>query len=145
MVLYFLYRMKRLLIQDQDCVSKPDYRKRFNSREDAIQRLLPYHLYQYSNMDAWMKWEESQSQQSLKSLADQCLELYQRYESILKKEASQPVATAVELSLMKHLLASELHELNELRQSLGMPILNEPSVYGQPSSPVYTTFRPPYK
>jgi hypothetical protein len=132
--------MKRILIRDQEHVLKPDYPEPFINREDAIQRLLPYHLYHYSDIDAWMEWE-SLLPSSTKSLADSFLQLYHRYNTILKKEAiEEPIPIAVDLSLTKCLLASELHELNELRASLGMPISNEASSF---SLSVHTPFPSP--
>lgn len=39
------------LVSDRRAVVAPDYEKPFSSVEDAINRLLPYHIYQYPKGD----------------------------------------------------------------------------------------------
>ena len=39
------------MISDREAVLNPNYETAFKSKEDAIKRLLPYHVYQYPKAD----------------------------------------------------------------------------------------------
>lgn len=114
--------MKRLLDQDQASVLKPSYQKPFISREEAIERLLPYHLYHYSNQSLAVEAEKSSHEKSLDFLIDRSVELYRRYETMLKEEVIRPIPTTMEIYFLRNLLLSELEEQDNMRKSLA-PIL----------------------
>lgn len=45
------YRCLENLLSDQKAVTAPDYETPFTSIKDAMDRLLPYHIYQYPKSD----------------------------------------------------------------------------------------------
>jgi hypothetical protein len=138
----FHVRMKRLLDQDQASVSKPSYQKPFTSRKEAIERLLPYHLYHYSNQSLTTELEgESSHEKSLELLRDRSMELYRRYESMLKEETLRAIPTAMEVYLLRNLLLNELEEQDDLRKSLATTLPD--NVVSSQEDDTTTTLPPP--
>lgn len=39
------------ILSDHKAVTEPDYKTPFRSKQDVIDRLLPYHIYQYPKVD----------------------------------------------------------------------------------------------
>ena len=54
LILLFFFKKKRFLetlSKDHVAVTTPDYKTPFSSTKDAIDRLLPYHIYHYPKTD----------------------------------------------------------------------------------------------
>lgn len=50
-LIYIEYRFTEALKRDRDAVTAPDYETPFKSKKDVIERLLPFHIYQYPEAD----------------------------------------------------------------------------------------------
>ena len=48
---YDIDRIYDSILSDHKAVTEPDYKTPFKSKQDVIDRLLPYHIYQYPKVD----------------------------------------------------------------------------------------------
>ncbi|KAJ1816738.1 hypothetical protein LPJ75_001926 [Coemansia sp. RSA 2598] len=83
-------RFREALSMDHQMVSNPDWRTPFNGTRDVIQRLLPYHVFQYPDaaIDSGMSREEKSIQSSTETLGKRLNDLTQRYNRLLADESS---------------------------------------------------------
>lgn len=47
----YFNRIYDSILSDHKAVTEPDYKTPFKSKQDVIDRLLPYHIYQYPKVD----------------------------------------------------------------------------------------------
>ncbi|KAJ2612701.1 hypothetical protein H4S08_002584 [Coemansia sp. RSA 1365] len=83
-------RFKEALAMDHQMVQSPDWRTPFNGTKDVIQRLLPFHVFQYHDnaIESAIRYEENQIQNSTDDLVQRISALAQRYGSLLTREGS---------------------------------------------------------
>ncbi|KAG0239461.1 hypothetical protein BGW41_007643 [Actinomortierella wolfii] len=95
------------LRRDQQAIEKLDYKRPFSSLEDAVERLLPFHMFQFpwQELEAEEKAFNSPAQQA--KLTEQAKELHkqrdrvmERYNKLVKREASRAKSANPELELL---------------------------------------------
>ncbi|RIA88098.1 hypothetical protein C1645_826865 [Glomus cerebriforme] len=120
---------------DQMAVLQPDYKTPFRSLKDAVARLLPYHIFEYPEVD--MKGNDQTSDLDATKNA---LRLYKRrksifdkYNDLLKKEAERSCSTAY-TNLCERLIVDDVkaeimtlkegcRQLNEQIKSRSQPLI----------------------
>ncbi|KAF9163041.1 hypothetical protein DFQ26_002984 [Actinomortierella ambigua] len=95
------------LWRDQEAIGRMDYKRPFSSLEDAVERLLPFHLYQFpwQELEAEEKAFHSEAQQEkwtaqAKLLHTQRDRVFERYNKLVKREASRATSANPELELL---------------------------------------------
>ncbi|KAF9978036.1 hypothetical protein BGZ73_003963 [Actinomortierella ambigua] len=95
------------LWRDQEAIERLDYKRPFSSLEDAVERLLPFHLYQFpwQELEAEEKAFHSEAQQAklteqAKQLHGQRDRVFERYRKLMKREASKATSANPELELL---------------------------------------------
>jgi len=75
---------------DHERIFKPDLNTPFSSADDAIERLLPYHIIDYPDVDDSAEVEKEKDEMEKKSL--ELLQKYQgltgKFQRLVKKEAA---------------------------------------------------------
>ncbi|KAJ2698742.1 hypothetical protein H4R19_005573, partial [Coemansia spiralis] len=83
-------RFRDALAMDRQMVQNPDWRTPFHGVRDVIQRLLPYHVYQYHDrdIDSAADREEQRIQAAAPALGARMAALQQRYKALVVREGS---------------------------------------------------------
>ncbi|KAJ2550513.1 hypothetical protein EV175_004037, partial [Coemansia sp. RSA 1933] len=83
-------RFHEALAMDQLMVQNPDWRTPFSGTRDIVQRLLPFHVFQYPDavIDSATRHAEGRISRSTGVLEKRLSKLSQRYNAIQEKEAS---------------------------------------------------------
>ncbi|KAJ2656341.1 hypothetical protein IW148_005659 [Coemansia sp. RSA 1199] len=113
-------RFRDALAMDHQMVQQPEWQTPFNSTHDIIQRLLPFHVYQYpdSSIDAGILREEMRAEPSAISLDKRARALAQRYNKMMEREGSHGFYAA-DFAQLDHLrisaLTDELEHMDDAR------------------------------
>ncbi|KAJ1723708.1 hypothetical protein LPJ53_001989 [Coemansia erecta] len=83
-------RFREALAMDHRMVDEVDWRTPFSGTQDVIQRLLPYHIYQYPDaaIDAITSREEAKIEHSTEALSRRLQKLNERFNGMLTREGS---------------------------------------------------------
>ncbi|KAI8081640.1 uncharacterized protein BX664DRAFT_388597 [Halteromyces radiatus] len=98
------------LIKDHEKVSRPDYLTPFKSIEDAMDRLLPYHIYQYptADLDANKVPLERQDQAMLDIYKAQ-VDVFKKHGELVNKSLNEKKNAAYQIMLEKQ-VASDIRQ-----------------------------------
>ncbi|KAF9175330.1 hypothetical protein BGX21_008797 [Mortierella sp. AD011] len=109
-------------------LKRPDYRTPFSSLDDAIGRLLPFHIYQYppQDIDAQAKAFANRPEMELNARAllihKRKYDLYNRYHSLIKTNATKPTTTnpsnALNIMALRFGLEDEQEEHKKVSEEL---------------------------
>ncbi|KAI8332429.1 hypothetical protein BC941DRAFT_474208 [Chlamydoabsidia padenii] len=100
------------LVKDHDKVTRPDYLTPFRSMEDALERLLPYHIYQYpaADLDANKVPLERQDQTML--------DIYKARKDVFEKHGQLVKRSLKENNKLVHQIMLERCVLMDIRQKI---------------------------
>ncbi|KAI8377396.1 uncharacterized protein BYT42DRAFT_593729 [Radiomyces spectabilis] len=107
-------RFNESLASDHKAVTQPDYETPFSSLKDAIDRLLPYHIYQYpkGDLNANKIPMELQDKTMLEIFKCQT-DLFEKYATVIKKIANSEASTPLKILIERQLLADQRQLLTE--------------------------------
>ncbi|CAO3621969.1 unnamed protein product [Mucor hiemalis] len=102
------------LLSDQKAVTTPDYQTPFTSMKDAIDRLLPYHIYRYpkKDLDANKIPLERQDHTMIEIFKCQ-VDLFDKYSAIVKKIGTNGGRKSLEILVQRQVLAEQRQKLTE--------------------------------
>ncbi|PIA15463.1 hypothetical protein COEREDRAFT_82007 [Coemansia reversa NRRL 1564] len=112
-------RFKEALAMDHQMAQSSDWHTPFNGTQDVIQRLLPFHVFQYHDnaIESAIKYEERQIQSSTDDLGQRLSALAQRYGSLLTKEGSDSYYDVDNIQIDKLRLNVARREIELLRDA----------------------------
>ncbi|KAJ2601278.1 hypothetical protein GGF39_001346 [Coemansia sp. RSA 1721] len=104
-------RFREALSMDHQMVGNPDWRTPFTGTKDAIQRLLPYHVFQYpdSAIESGISQQEKSIEASSETLGKRLGILAQRYNRLLVNEGSDGFYSVDGMQL-EYLLCDDLKQ-----------------------------------
>ncbi|KAJ2743749.1 hypothetical protein GGI20_003506 [Coemansia sp. BCRC 34301] len=110
-------RFREALAMDHQMVHEPDWRTPFDGPRDAVQRLLPFHVFQYpdSAIESGIKMEEDRAEKSVAGLAQRLQAISTRYGAILANEGSDHYYDMEHLVLDRQRASQAKSELAVLR------------------------------
>ncbi|KAJ2765211.1 hypothetical protein IWQ56_004189, partial [Coemansia nantahalensis] len=110
-------RFRDALAMDRQMVENPDWRTPFDGVRDVIQRLLPYHVYQYHDrdIDAASAREEQRIQASAPGLGARMAMLQQRYRALLTREGSDSHYSVDHIQIESRRIDAAHAELDQLQ------------------------------
>ncbi|KAF7729773.1 hypothetical protein EC973_003851 [Apophysomyces ossiformis] len=99
---------------DKQAVTRPNYFTPFQSTQDAINRLLPYHIYQYpkGDLDA-NKIPLDRQDNAMLDLFKCQTEMFAKHAAVSKALSKNANSTSLQISLEKQLLAEQRQRLTE--------------------------------
>ncbi|KAG2233356.1 hypothetical protein INT48_009104 [Thamnidium elegans] len=102
------------LLSDQKAVTAPDYETPFTSIKDAMDRLLPYHIYQYpkSDLDANKIPLERQDHTMIEIFKCQT-ELFDKHSTISKKIENNGGNVSIKILVERQVLAEQRQKFTE--------------------------------
>ncbi|KAJ8661177.1 hypothetical protein O0I10_002925 [Lichtheimia ornata] len=102
------------ILSDHKAVTEPDYKTPFRSKQDVIDRLLPYHIYQYPkvDMDANKIPMDKQDQLTMEIFKSQA-ELFKRFSDVCNKVIEGRGIRQLQIMLERQLLADQRQRLTE--------------------------------
>ncbi|KAJ2206532.1 hypothetical protein IW145_002079 [Coemansia sp. RSA 521] len=113
-------RFRDALAMDHQMVQQPEWQTPFTGPHDIIQRLLPFHVFQYpdSSIDAGIMREELRAEPAAVSLDKRARALAQRYNKMMEREGSHGFYAA-DFAQLDHLqisaLTDELEHMDDAR------------------------------
>ncbi|KAJ2083349.1 hypothetical protein H4R24_000909 [Coemansia sp. RSA 988] len=112
-------RFREALAMDHQMVQSSDWHTPFKGTQDVIQRLLPFHVFQYhdSAIDSALKREERQIQSSADNLGRRVSALAQRYGSLLTREGSENHYDVNNIQIDRLRLNTARREIEQLRDA----------------------------
>ncbi|KAJ2489926.1 hypothetical protein IWW37_003556 [Coemansia sp. RSA 2050] len=110
-------RFREALAMDHQLVYAPDWRTPFNGQRDAVQRLLPFHVFQYSDsaIESEIKSVDDRMAKSTLGLTRRLQALSTRYEAILANEGSDSHYNLQHILLDRQRASQAKSELTALR------------------------------
>ncbi|KAJ2863297.1 hypothetical protein GGH94_003701 [Coemansia aciculifera] len=110
-------RFREALAMDHQLVQTPDWRTPFNGPRDVVQRLLPFHVFQYSDsaIESGIKNEDDKAVKSATGLARRLQALSTRYDAILANEGSDRYYNMQHILLDRQRASQAKNELTALR------------------------------
>ncbi|KAJ2036091.1 hypothetical protein GGH92_002697 [Coemansia sp. RSA 2673] len=110
-------RFREALAMDHQLVQAPDWRTPFNGPRDVVQRLLPYHVFQYSDsaIESGIKNEEDKAEKSAVGLTQRLQALSTRYDAILANEGSDRYYNIQHILIDRQRASQAKSELTVLR------------------------------
>ncbi|KAI8321146.1 hypothetical protein GQ54DRAFT_189192 [Martensiomyces pterosporus] len=112
-------RFREALAMDHQMVRSPDWRTPFRGTRDVIQRLLPFHVFQYLDgvIDSGITREDQAVAASSGSLAARLKRLANRYDGILIKEGSQGCHDISSIQIENHRISDARHQLDQMQDA----------------------------
>ncbi|KAG0190771.1 hypothetical protein DFQ28_001618 [Apophysomyces sp. BC1034] len=107
-------RFVESLDADKLAVTRPNYYTPFHSTQDAINRLLPYHIYQYpkGDLDA-NKIPLDRQDNAMLDLFKCQTEMFEKHATVSKAMGKSAGSVSLQISLEKQLLAEQRQRLTE--------------------------------
>ncbi|KAI9006562.1 hypothetical protein CLU79DRAFT_779993 [Phycomyces nitens] len=107
-------RFAESLASDHRAVTRPDYHTPFRSLQDAIDRLLPYHIYQYpkGDLDANKIPMDRQDNTMLDIFKCQA-DMFEKHAKVSQKMAKCGDSSSLQILLERQLLADQRQRLTE--------------------------------
>ncbi|KAJ2888025.1 hypothetical protein IWW38_005015, partial [Coemansia aciculifera] len=117
-------RFRVALAMDHQLVQAPDWRTPFADQRDVVQRLLPFHVFQYpdSAIESGVKMEEERAVRSAASLAPRLQAIALRYNAILASEGSDRCYDTQHMLLDRQRAAQAKSEVAGLKTAAMMPM-----------------------
>ncbi|KAJ2335302.1 hypothetical protein GGI00_001433 [Coemansia sp. RSA 2681] len=111
-------RFRVALAMDHQMVQAPDWRTPFNGPRDVVQRLLPFHVFQYpdSAIESGIKMEEDRAAKSAAGLTRRFQAISKRYDAILVNEGSDHYYDMQHILLDRQRALQAKSELAALRE-----------------------------
>ncbi|KAJ1961070.1 hypothetical protein GGI12_003456 [Dipsacomyces acuminosporus] len=112
-------RFREALAMDHHMVQNPDWRTPFRGTRDVIQRLLPFHVFQYPDamIDSGIKRKEDVVAASSGTLAVRLKRLVDRYDSILVKEGSASSYSVDAIQMENHRISDVKQQLEQIHDA----------------------------
>ncbi|CDS05326.1 hypothetical protein LRAMOSA07855 [Lichtheimia ramosa] len=102
------------ILSDHKAVTEPDYKTPFKSKQDVIDRLLPYHIYQYPKVDMDAnKIPMDKQDQLTKEIFKSQAELFKRFSDVCNKVNEGRGIRQLQIMLERQLLADQRQRLTE--------------------------------
>ncbi|KAJ1735202.1 hypothetical protein LPJ61_000660 [Coemansia biformis] len=110
-------RFRKALEMDHQMVENPDWRTPFSGTQDVIQRLLPFHVFQYHDrdIDSASAREERRIQGSTRSLESRLAALRQRHEALVVSEGGDNHYHVDNIQIERQRIDAARAELDRLR------------------------------
>ncbi|CAG8490441.1 776_t:CDS:10 [Ambispora gerdemannii] len=105
------YSFAQSLAEDHRAVLYPDYKTPFSSFGDVLNRLLPYHIYQYADNEL-----DSNKNTSTEEEGTRRKVIYDKFHDILRKEAKKPAPDHLTHFCEKVIVDDMKEEVTQLRQ-----------------------------
>ncbi|CAO3618295.1 unnamed protein product [Cunninghamella echinulata] len=114
-------RCTESLQKDHERITKPDYLTPFKSLEDAMDRLLPYHIYQYpsNDLDA-NKIPMDRQDHTMLDIYKSQVDIFKRYNKVTKKKLKSKKNLENQIMLERQVMTSIRQRVNEEQMRVQM-------------------------
>ncbi|KAI9304653.1 hypothetical protein BJ944DRAFT_240363 [Cunninghamella echinulata] len=114
-------RCTESLQNDHEKITKPDYLTPFKSLEDAMDRLLPYHIYQYplNDLDA-NKIPMDRQDHTMLDIYKSQVDIFKRYNKVIKKKLKSKKNLENQIMLERQVMSSIRQRVNEEQMRVQM-------------------------
>ncbi|RHZ76464.1 hypothetical protein Glove_197g57 [Diversispora epigaea] len=117
---------------DQMSVIQPDYKTPFRSYQDAVARLLPYHIFDYPDED--MKNNDQTTELDSTKIALKFYKkrkvVFDKYNEIIKREAEKPCSIAL-TNLCERLVNEDYRASNNVLKEEGRRVIEQARILSQ--------------
>ncbi|KAL1929284.1 hypothetical protein VTP01DRAFT_2343 [Rhizomucor pusillus] len=107
-------RFTEAIKRDRDAATAPDYVTPFKSKKDVIERLLPFHIYQYPEADLeFNRFPEEQRRESTLEIFKSQVELFEKFAKTNEKLQKSGNSKQLRIMLERQCLADLRQKLTE--------------------------------